>query len=369
MNRLSFALSCLLLLALAGAPSAFDFSSLGSGICAQLFSPPPSSGLQALTTASSYNSLITASVLIVVAVMMMLGIAYAFGTAFGIQSLKNFTKTEVVESLFNIFVIACIAGSLVLVYGISGFFTNISQLAASNPSTASAPPTSSLLPALCINYMSSGVGTAINGFIDLLGPYFVVNTASNIIVEYMPNGFGEEIAPFEDGWYPYIQFLGLEFDIFLMVGGIMAGVGLLMYAIYFLFPVFLYAGILLRSFPWTRAAGGSMLALFISFYIIFPAILYAFSVQYFANPAPLSACSAPTLSLASIASIALFGSCVTENAVFSEMTTFISEISYTLLQLFGIVIALLISFDLIEKFGAILGAPSVQAKSLLSKVV
>jgi hypothetical protein len=55
--------------------------------------------------------------------------------------------------------------------------------------------------------------------------------------------------------------------------------------------------------------------------------------------------------------------------VTSQLQWFSNQISYSVLQVFGVVVAILISFDLVEKLGDVLGAPSVHARSLLSKVL
>jgi hypothetical protein len=368
-------LICLLILALAQAPQAvaFDFSNLGTNLCNTLFNSPGIGSIRA----ADYTQLLSLSLLIVIMMITLLGVIYGLGMAFGIESLKRFAKTEVFESFFNLVFIFIIASGLVFADNLSVFFTNLAQLTSSTvtPVTASTP----ILQQNCANYLSRGVGTAVNGMISLLGLFYITNTLNSLEVDLIPNGVGIQFNPF-GGWYPYIQLLNLELDVFFVMGGILASVGLFMFALYFLFPVFLYAGILLRSFPWTRAAGGSLLAFFIGFYIIFPALLYPFSAQSFAcivgsGTSTVTVCATPStpsncaISPSNFANPTGFLPCLSGGLVTSQLQWFSNQISYSVLQVFGVVVAILISFDLVEKLGDVLGAPSVHARSLLSKVL
>ena len=62
-------------------------------------------GSSALTSSSTYVTLMSYSVEIVLAVFMVLGIVYAVAMGFGINSLKEFVKTELLEGVFNIAII------------------------------------------------------------------------------------------------------------------------------------------------------------------------------------------------------------------------------------------------------------------------
>jgi hypothetical protein len=147
---------------------------------------------------------------------------------------------------------------------------------------------------------------------------------------------------------------------------IMIGIPLLLFFIYYLFPFFLYAGVLFRSFPWTRAAGGTLLALFISFYIVFPSLIYPFSVLSTTNLG--NAYTAPSLSSStlSINNWEQFGSLVRLGPL---ILAYVGGLSGAILQIAGLVIALVISYDLVEMFGKLLGAPSASGRKMLSKVV
>lgn len=345
---------------------------LGTQVCTPLFAPAPGNGNAALVKFSNYNDLVGLSMIIILLVLAAMGIVYAFGIAFNIESLKNFTRTEALESFFNIIVVVLIAGGIGFTQSASSFITNLG-LAAVAP-TQSQPvvaPTTTSFQNLCEIYMNNGAGTAISGFFGLL-PTFIVSSALQYFeIDAQPNGIGFEFKPYAGLW-PMQQVLNQEMDMYLVVAGTLSVVGMALFVIYFVFPIFLYVGILLRSFPWTRAAGGSMLALFICFYVIFPALLYPFSVLAVApsgalyQPYSIGAVMSQSTSYiqAAIPLASLLG-----RAEVNQISGFAYEISYALLQMFGVAIAFVICFDLIERLGDLLGAPSLQGKLLFSKVV
>ena len=232
-------------------------------------------------TFTSENSLLNISLLIVLGVLVFLSIVYAIGRAFGIESLIVFTQQEYVESIFNIILIMLIAGGTGFVDKSVTFMADLGMTISSSTSPATITSAKSLDVALCGNYMTNGV---LNGIVNLLMlqlPIIITSFMKNLVFTFGSSispifSFGFSISPLV-GMAPYSSVLGTETSIITGAMMIYVGIGLLVILIYGMFPLFLYAGIALRSFPWTRAAGGAMLALFISFYIVFPAILYAFT--------------------------------------------------------------------------------------------
>jgi hypothetical protein len=348
---------------------------LFGGFCSSLYS---GAGLStSLSSASTYSGLVGISLLLVLLVLTALGVVYAFGYGFGIESLKRFARTEFIESAFNLVVIGVIASGLAFAGGAISFISALGSLGASslaavtgsgayNSSISSA---SSLYLALCNNYIHSGLESLLPDTIALATTQGILSALQQFNFELMPNYFGFSFSPYA-GIQPVVNLIGMQLGFFMLMIGISIAIPIFLYIVYFLFPVFLYVGVLLRSFPWTRAAGGSMLALFISFYIVFPSLLYPFStyaVTQFQS-LPVSSLSGSGFSLQALLTLipisTLFGS-----PVLDEISGFSAQVSQFAVQLLGIVISLIIALDLTEALGDLLGSPSLQGKKLLSKVI
>ncbi len=327
---------------------------------------------KSLASATTYNGLIGISLLLVLLVLMCLGIAYAFGYGFGIDSLKRFCRTEVLESAFNLIIIGVIASGLAFANGAVSFIASISSVGLSAFSSNSIIPsnTFALYSNLCNNYINTGVSSVLPNVISASAVQGVLSGLQSINLEFEPNYFGFSFSPYA-GLTPVVNMMGTQVSFFMLMIGIFVAIPLLLYLVYFLFPVFLYVGVLLRSFPWTRAAGGSMLALFIAFYIVFPSLLYPFSTYTSSQFQPLTTNSISSAGLSSTQALltlvplpAVFG-----NPLYAEIGSFAGQATFLAIQLLGLVISLLISMDLMEVLGDMLGSPSLQSKKLLSKVI
>lgn len=149
--------------------------------------------------------------------------------------------------------------------------------------------------------------------------------------------------------------------------GILLMITFLLYLLYSIFPVFLYVGILLRSFPWTRAAGGTFIAMFIAFYIVFPG-LYPFSLYmqsiYITLSVPSSGLTG--FSLSSLGTLLPY---LSGTAMLTEIGQFAQTVAFVGLQLMGVLIGLVVSLDLVEAIAKLLGAPSMHTRSLLGKIL
>ncbi|MEM3781455.1 MAG: hypothetical protein QXT43_00630 [Candidatus Micrarchaeaceae archaeon] len=360
-------------------------------LCTDLLNSAPNLG-------SSYSALLAISLLIVLAVLLVMSIAYAFGRAFGIPGLVELVKKEYIESIFNIFLIVAVVGGLGIADKAVSFLGNvaIASLGQSTPAV-SVSSTSGLFGALCTNYLRNGIGYGITNIIYLLAPNIIdasilqqltisVNYASTFTV----TGFAYSYSPFS-GIYPFVSIIGTEISAVYSLIAINLGISFLLGIIYDLFPLLFYLGILFRSFPWTRAAGGSLVALFISFFIVFPSILYAFSIiqtntvtaQQTSGIIASSVFGASVLtSLLSnsyefLASLYNFATSELQSilsgvnlaTIFTEMKDFAGFFAYGVLQLLGLVIAVVVSFDLLEGLSDLLGAPSLEGSRLLQKVI
>ena len=411
MKRIVIAMLLLFLLQ----PAAFHAASLGEDfsnlVCVPLFggSSIGSSivgNTIAVSTPSTYSNILDFSLLIILLVLVVLGIIYAIGYSMKIDKLLNYSKTELLESVFNVIIIAAIAGGMILVFSGISFITSIANAGLSSAqsainslggttvsfSTIQVKNAHDLYVGICDNYGSSLMGITYNLF-DLYALGLLQMFAQGFKIELMPNsgGFlmltpGVTLAPLA-GLSPSMQVISYFFTMVSAFAAILIGIPLLLFFIYYLFPFFLYAGILFRSFPWTRAAGGTLLALFISFYVVFPSLIYPFSVL--STTSIGNAYTTPTASSGSqIINYKLIGGRFVMPIISSGSLNintwgqlgslinlgpmilgYVEGLSGVILQVIGLMMALVISYDLVEMFGKLLGAPSVSARKMLSKVV
>lgn len=351
--------------------------------------------LPGISDFATYNFMLQFSLEIILAVLMIMALLYAIGTAFSIPRVITYVKTEYLESILNIVIIVMLFGGMIFIAQGVSFITNLggSVVSASGVQAAttgyalgtgaSVSTVPLLYSSICNVYFNDAV-LHFGGLAVLSGDSLIYSIASGFSVQAMPNGMGIETTPL-NGLTPFMQVL--SFMTPLISGAIIVELGIifLLAIIYYLFPIFLFSGILLRCFPWTRAAGGTLLALFIGFYVFFPALLYPFaSVDYRCLAAQQSACisqgqqqlnlpAIPT-DLAGIFSYVqtLPGNINTffgEGQFIALMDFWIFSIINASFQIFGVVLSFVISYNLLEGFADLLGAPSLQAKNMLKKVI
>jgi hypothetical protein len=357
-----------------------------------------------LAALTNYNSIVSISLLIILMVLMVLGIVYAFGFAFHVDSLINFAKTELQESFANLIIIAVVGGGMAFAFGAITFFANFGTLQSSAP--VSATSTSEMYVLLCDNIESTLVMRGLENWFGVFLNLYITNLlASNappgsptaFTIYLMPNGFGIAFTPYQGMslvttllWDEQTTYFGSIFmGVFMIV---------ILFIVYFLFPLFLYAGIALRSFPWTRAAGGSFIALFIAFYIVFPALIYPFTnlmnnpVNNAANPGAYNPsnpeagqgfctpgsqfydtysglCTAPTFLTSSFSAYENLVTFDFGSMYYDNVYAFVQGIEFVGVNLVGLIIALLISYELVEKIGSLLGAPSLQGSRVMSRIL
>lgn len=322
------------------------------------------------------SQLISISLIIVLFVLSALGIIYAMGYGFGIESLKTFVKSEVLESVFNLVLIALTASGIAFAGGGIAFFSNIGGIGL-QPSPPAVSSAIDVDMAICNNYVVNGVSNLLPDILTTTGTVVALTSMQSFKITLEPDWFGFEVSLFK-GLGPVITVVNIELSFLMGVVAILFAVPLLLYFIYYLFPVFFYCGILLRSFPWTRPAGGSFIALFIAFYIVFPALIYPFSTSIASTFTGfgLPLLSSFGFSFSAIAAgnpfTSVFFSSIGLNPLLLEIQGFGSIVSGIAIDLIGLVISLIVSLDFIEVLGDLLGAPALGAghtKRLLSKVI
>ena len=359
--------------------------------------------------ASPFTHIVSLSLLIVLVVVMVLSVVYGIGVGFGINKLVVFARTEYLESFMNILILLAIITGITAINGAVGFFNalpGISGISQTVPSGGGGSLMYGVYTNICSNIIEHQMVPYLGGMLSLTLQqplYFALQSLS------VSTAFGSQylpaftIAPMA-GFGIYTQLLLYESSPLLVLVMLGIIVIFLLYTVFFLFPLFLYAGMLLRSFPWTRAAGGSLLALFIAFYIIFPSLYYPFTQVDALIVAPTAgqSCSlyngTPNSTNAAASTIGQYctqssgsvWSTIGEvigsrlwtwmTALFSLFTGggnpfienlgfYIDIISLAALQLFGLGMAFLISFDLLEALGDLLGAPSLQSHRILERMI
>ncbi|HUB92420.1 MAG TPA: hypothetical protein VL945_00500 [Candidatus Saccharimonadales bacterium] len=369
-------------------------------------------------TGSIFQSVADLALLIVLMVLVVISAVYGIGRGFGINKLVDFAKTEYVESFFNLLMILVIIGGLATVGGFAAFFSNLANLGGvSQTGGIGTGNVKTLYTSICTNVLDGQILPLLGVFVGTLIIQPLYDIATSLVISV---NFGPSIANYAPSFtitplgglalfYQLILFE--ESPVFIIV---ILGVAtiFMFYVIYFLFPIFLYAGILFRSFPWTRAAGGSFLALFISFYIIFPALYFPFSALAVVPQTDATASNAGSFActMAATSDIAadvigfVAGNCQGQNlptsqstwafltqsilskawsflnAVFSDFTgggtpfinnldVYVEVVAIAIGKLIGLGISFVISFDLLEALGDLLGSPSLQSNRLFERII
>lgn len=328
---------------------------------------------------NNFSGIADICILLVMLDFSIVSVIYAIGTGFNLNNLVNFSKTELVEGVFNLIILVAVGGTALAVYGAVVFFANVGQAGLTTYGTVAyvAPPATAqgMFVNLCTGIDSNIMWLGFTNWAWLVVNLFSANIYSSINVLVIPNSWGYAYQPF-GGYSLLVQLLwddqaayfgAMFFGMFLVA---------LLFVIYYLFPIFLFTGLALRSFPWTRAAGGSFIALFVAFYIIFPALMYPFVT----GTSGEILCSTGHITLLCEGAMGSFHSTALSSLVsgfnenfgdqyYLDVTGFAGGWFGIGLAMFGLVIALLISYEIVEKLGSILGAPSISAQRALSRIL
>ncbi|MDE1860430.1 MAG: hypothetical protein KGH72_01805 [Candidatus Micrarchaeota archaeon] len=357
--------------------------------CSALFSGTATGGSlgAASLNPAQWGGVLGLGLLVITTILTLMGMLYAIGTAFGIEKLTTFVKSEIFESFMNLIILVVILSGIdlfqpaIIFLASVGSIFNTGAAITGAQNAANLASTGNLYQSICSSLQSYIIVQSIENWLGVFVGLFINQVITSFSIAFAPEGFGVGVHPLwgytahqEVFWLEQTSFLvGMEFGIFVIIT---------LFIIYALFPIFLYAGIVLRSFPWTRAAGGSFIALFIAFYIVFPALVYPFTVAY----TPSSYICSPTsrtyaTSHGGLCDTHTFLSVATFTDILSPLTTplgqvafynmvdYVQAMAYIGLQLIGFIIALLISYDIVEQLASILGAPSVQGRRIFSRVV
>ena len=330
----------------------------------------------AIAAYSSYSGLISLALLIVMMMFILMGLLYGLGMAFRYDTLKNFVRTEYIEGFVSIMIIVFIGAGIAAFNGSISFITGLFSLF-SGGSIATSPL--GLYTSLCNNIFSNMIVPGIVNYVWVLANQIMISVISGFTINLAPGHFGITFVPFA-GFALVNQLIWTEQAITMFMittGGVMI---VMLFLIYYLFPIFLFVGVALRTFPWTRAAGGAFISLFIAFYIFFPAIMYPFTGIYSVNVNPSGSSSGICGSGSSgcgssfwfyLSSFKAYIGVLTFDVGYTAYTNlqYFSQIcAYLGIQILGLIISLLISYELVGIFGRLFGAPSLRGESMFSKI-
>lgn len=352
--------------------------------CQTLFANGVSSYSGPIGAVTDFTGIVNICIVLLLVDFSVLSIAYAIGSGFQIDTLTNFAKQEILEGVLNAAILVAIGLTVLSVYPAMNFMVNIAQLGQPNVGTLtglSGQPIASSVDvyyALCSNIDLNIVSSGFTNWMQLIVNLYIANFLQSINILAIPNSYGYAYQPFAGVallvqllWDDQTAFFGtMFFGMFTII---------LLFVIYYLFPIFLYVGIALRSLPWTRAAGGSLIAMFIAFYIVFPALMLPFVVLSTSNTGTVCGgtnagsplCHQASFLSDSIGGIigALGNSFDLGQFYYTDVVGFVEGFWYIGINLFGLVVSLLISYELVEKIGGLLGSSSISAQRALSRVL
>lgn len=342
-------------------------------------------------------SVVGLTLLIILTVILITALLYMLSWVLGLPSLGNFVKVELAEMAGTLFIIAI-------------FFTAF--YAAAFAAVGSAPSTSPQNPTVHFNGPGRNIFVSdcemIGGSsLELIPPIvtagavdWLLNTIDSLTLKITPGGFGFTIVPFSG--------LALIPNTLNQLSGILSGfliallaVNFLLGLVYALFPVFLYIGIVMRAFPWTRAAGGIFIAIFIGFYIVFPLMIYGtvggFStasyneLASYSNSIAANGISSFTSNTATVNSIGTISQDSSSCGSFPCLLTYMGGVlgsvggypnSYGLINgyiayfmgppimvIVEIAVSFIIALDFADILSDLLGAPSLQTERLIGKLL
>jgi len=323
---------------------------------------------------TSLNNMLSLSLLAIAVMLLIVGMLYAIGFAFKIDKLIRFSKDEIGEIIITVLIVLVLIGT----FSISSKITP-SPLPVS-PITGTSLFSDSQFMSACTEAANVSIGL-LPAAISFTVQGSILSFLQSIRISIEPNYFGVAFSPIA-GVSLITKVVGMLTDIAWGFVLLMAGVALFLFIIFALFPIFLFVGVVLRTIPWTRAAGGAFLGIFIGFFLVLPALL-SFTLNIGAINTFSGICPSGSSSLASCASnqislgsslITGFGSAIGSISYIKQPSNmigaFVSDvISPALYAIVGAIISILIAIDFAEGMGDFLGSPSLKSSDILKRLV
>jgi hypothetical protein len=371
--------------------------------CAALTNTTTAGGVLSTNNNSALTNILSVSMIIMIMMLAVVGILYSLGYAFRYDKLIRFSKAEIGEVFITVLIIFVFLGSISGVNSLTGSSKVFALSNGAFNSNMFTTDCSYLANTTAMMYQDLGVIT-----IDQI----LITAFSHLTITIGPINIGKPpsiiSATFQLALRPFQGYEVIGGDVS-MLSGFYAGFGLLLTLsifivsmifsfmgtmiflgfVFALFPLFLYVGILLRTLPWTRPAGGAFLGVFIGFYLFFPTILYLFlslnPISSTLTIVPIcsgagSSCSmsggffsAISALFSSIGKITSIFACAVGSSVVGGSCLFTNLIQNVVAPavytIFALLISFLLAFDFASAVAKLLGAPSLQAKHVLRNLL
>lgn len=314
------------------------------------------------SSGGSLNGLIDITLLLLLLMLNIVAVLWLLGSAFRIDRLVRFARAELGEIV--------VTGIVVVIF-LGGF----APLTTTTP-FASTPVTSTALSQStfyndCYSLAQAG-GQTIYDIVYLYGVQESLSFFSALHYGLSWSYWGiREVDPLL-GLSQSAGTVNTVTTVAFALTGLTLGVAYVLGFFYALLPLFFFLGIVFRSFPWTRAAGGAFLGLFLGFFVVFPMLINiligsvqvaTFSAQSY-NPGTVvnSGLNNPLSPTSFFPSYADLG--------YGAIAEFITSIlGYLFYILIAIVISFVVAFDFTEAAGDFLGAPSLSSQHALRNVI
>ena len=319
----------------------------------------------ALSNYATLDKLVGISVLIMLAMAMVAAIAYMLGYSFRVGKLVSFGKQEIGEIVVTALIVLIFIGT----FAMGGAFTP------PKITTSSGAYSTAIFVSDCEGLANASL-SLIPVYISVMVAQDLISVISSLTIKIEPEFFGGSFSPFA-GYATVNNSIGILLNLSGAIAGLLIGMAVLMAVFYAILPFFLFAGIVLRTLPFTRAAGGAFLGLFAAFYIFFPILLH-----FMLATLPPSAAALGTSNFSSIFGGAsgfasspgsAFGTFISVTSGVLSPTTLLSTVVGILVAnfyaVFALIFALIISFDFMEAMGDLLGSPSLSSRNTLNRLL
>jgi hypothetical protein len=316
---------------------------------------PPSTEV---TTGNALSSgVFTISISIIALIFAIVGMAWAIGYALGINLLVNFSKTEMGEIAISLIILLVLLGSMAAITGGTSpgrIFSNYNFYG--------------IFSHDCYTMTLTALNTTSDfRSLTIIQDYYSI--VSHTTINVAPNYFGFSFLPYV-GLTVVNQIIKMMMEFTGIIIALFFGLSVFLAIIYGLFPIFLYVGIVLRTIPWTRAAGGAFIGLFIGFYILLPLLLGFVTSVSFSN-VPVTTFNTSIFSLTSfsgnpVSSLSYLASFISGDMLISFIEGVVAPSIYVII---GVVISIMLSLDFAETMGDYLGAPSLSSGNALKGLV
>lgn len=193
---------------------------------------------------------------VISATMALIALAYAVATGFHLPRLQAWVKEEFYQALASaliavllIMFVSTITNTMISIYGKDPF-------------------------GIAFGYILAMTSNLTNYFLQVLEYDVLYALAQSVVFKVMPSQFGFNINPFA-GYVTLTSMFSLLMEAILGGMAVMLGQYAFLSFIHTQLSIIVPIGIALRAFPFSRAAGGALIAVFLGFYVFYP-FLWAF---------------------------------------------------------------------------------------------